>query len=303
MNLSDLTKPVDANTVAELIKNQFGVEYKMPQRLKESINLLNKTDNLIVKFKQNNNLHESENNSSYMKLLMVNEAAAKRVSELTSTTQIQESEMKNKLLTKALKIAALGGTLSEEQLNAMRITESMKAVLSNKDTARSFMRKIVESKKVARKAALLENEIGLAQTTIAAQDIADQIQTMIEKFADIKYKELPALHDSIRNAQGVDAAQSFNASVSNSLDELTTSLEGAKGDVNNAVAELTGQEVSAGPNDLDLDGLDGAEGEMDLDLDAELNFDGDAEEEMPADDFDMDLEADDEEIDLGRERR
>ena len=303
MNLSDLTKPVDANTVAELIKNQFGVEYKIPQRLKESINLLNKTDNLIVKFKQNNNLHESENNSSYMKLLMVNEAAAKRVSELTSTTQIQESEMKNKLLTKALKIAALGGTLSEEQLNAMRITESMKAVLSNKDTARSFMRKIVESKKVARKAALLENEIGLAQTTIAAQDIADQIQTMIEKFADIKYKELPALHDSIRNAQGVDAAQSFNASVSNSLDELTTSLEGAKGDVNNAVAELTGQEVSAGPNDLDLDGLDGAEGEMDLDLDAELNFDGDAEEEMPADDFDMDLEADDEEIDLGRERR
>jgi len=285
MNLADLTKPVDANTVAELIKNQFGVDYKIPAKLKESINLLNKTDSLIVKFKQNNNLHESENNSSYMRLLMVNEAAAKRVTELTATTQIQESEMKNKLLTKALKIAALGGTLSEDQLTALRITESMKAVLTNKDTARTFMRKMVETKKASNAKKLMENEIGQAQTTIAAQDIADQIQTMIEKFADIKYKSLPALHDSIRDTQGVEAAGAFNDTVSGTLDELTTSLESAKGGVNNAVAALTGQEIAPGPNDLDLDGLDGAEGEA------------------PADDFDMDLEADDEEIDLGRERR
>lgn len=297
MQLIDLTKPVDATVVAEQIKTQFGVDYNIPIKpLKESVYLLNETARLIVKFKQTNNLHESQNNASYMRLIMVNDAAQKRVNELTSTIQIKESEMKNKLLHKALKIAAHGGTLSEDQLTALRITESMKAVLRNKGTAQTFMRKIVESKK----AALLETEIGRAQTTIAAQDIADQIQTMIEKFANIQYKDLPALHDSIRDSQGVEQAQTFNSSLTDSLQELTASLETAKSDVNNAVAVLTGQEVPMGDGDLDIDSLGD---EADLDLDTELDLDGElsiGDEE--GDDFDMDLEADDE-IDLGRERR
>jgi len=300
MNLSELTKPVDASAVADLIKIQFGADYKIGNlKLKESINLLNKTTGMIAEFKQKENLHSSENNASYMKLIMVNEAATKRVSELTANIQIQESEMKNKLLTKALKIAAHGGTLSEEQLTALRITESMKAVLQNKNTARTFMRKMIEAKK-NQNTAIMESEIATAQTTIAAQDIADQIQTMIEKFADIKYKELPALNDSIRNAQGVQASEAFNSQLTSSLDELTTSLETAKGEVNNAVAALTGEEVAA-PGDLDLDGLDGGDEEIDvdLDLDAELNFDEPSDEG----DFDLDLEADDDEIDLGRKRR
>ena len=299
MNLTDLAKPVDSATVAELIKTQFGKDYNIDKLgLKESVALLNKTEQLIVEFKQTNNLYSSENNATYMKLIMVNEAADKKAIELTKATQIQESDMENKLLTKALKIAAKGGKLSEDQLKALQISEGMQSVLRNQKTAQTFMRKIVESKK----AALMENEINQAQTTIAAQDIADQIQSMIEKFADIKYKELPALHDSIRNAQGVESAESFNTQLTGSLDALTSSLEQAKGDVNNAVAELTGQEVAMGAGDLDVDALDGEadiDAEMDLDLDAELDLDG----EMAGDDFEVDVEADDEEVDLGRERR
>jgi len=301
MNLTDLTKPVDAKKITDLIKTQFGTEYNIVNlNLKESVKLLNKTDQMIVEFKQTKNLHSSENDASYMKLLMVNEAADKRAIDLTKTTQIQESEMENKLLTKALKIAAYGGQLSEDQLQALRISEDMASVLRNQKTAQTFMRKIVESKKAKK---LMENEIGQAQTTIAAQDIADQIQAMIEKFADIKYKELPALHDSIRNAQGVDAAEAFNTQLTGSLDTLTSSLETTKVDVNNAVAELTGQEVASSAGDLDLDDFEGGDemgGELDLGMgDDEMGM-GD---ELGGDEFDLDLEADDEEIDLGRERR
>jgi len=304
MNLDDLSKPVDATAVADLIKAQFGTNYNIEKlNLKESVKLLNNTDKLLVEFKQKNDLYSSENNASYMKLLMVNEAADKRAAELTTSKQIQESEMNNKLLNKALKIAALGGTLSEGQLQALRISEDMQSVLRNQKTAQTFMKKIVESKKAKK---LLENEIGQAQTTIAAQDIADQIQSMIEKFADIKYKSLPALHDSIRDAQGVESAESFNTSVSSSLDALTSSLEQAKGDVNNAVASLTGQEVAMGDGDLDLDSFDGGDemgGEEELDLGMGDMGDELGGDELGGDEFDLDLEADDEEIDLGRERR
>ena len=119
---------------------------------------------------------------------------------------------------------------------------------------------------------------------------------MIEKFADIQYKELPALHDSIRNSQGVAEAEQFNATVLDSLQTLTQSLEVAKADVNNAVATLTGQEVASAVNDLDMDDLDG---EMDVDMDMEVGDDGDLGAE-----FDMEFEPDDEEVgELGRERR
>jgi len=135
MNLADLTRTVDSETVTKLIKTQFGTDYNIGNLgLKETVTLLNDTDKLIVEFKLKNNLHSSENDPSYMKLLMVNEAVDRRATELTKVTPIQESEMENKLLTKALKIAAMGGKLSEDQLQALRITESMQSVLRNQKT-------------------------------------------------------------------------------------------------------------------------------------------------------------------------
>jgi hypothetical protein len=244
-----------------------------------------------------NGLTESENKPAYLKLVMIKEAAFKRYEELANTEKLQESMMTNNYL-KALKIAARGGKLSEAQIKSLKVSAGMKAVLESATASQKFMRKIIENKKSKR--ALTEGEIDTAQTTLAAQDIADQIQTMIEKFADVKYKNLPALHDNIRNSQGVEAAEAFNTSLVSSLDVLTSTLEQVKGDVNNAVAVLTGQDVAMGDNDLDVDEF-GASDELDLDMDI-----GDDEMDLGMDDdegFDLDLEADEEEVDLGRERR
>ena len=231
---------------------------------------------------------------------MLNEAASKHTFELT---QSQGPKMNNNYVT-ALKIAALGGKLSEAQIKSLKVSEGMRAVLESQESAQAFMRKIVESKK----AMLAESEIATAQTTLAAQDIADQIQSMIEKLADIKYKELPALQDSIRNAQGVEQADSFNTQLTSSLDSLNSALEQARGDVNNAVAELTGQEVAGGAGDLDVDAF-GAGDDMGMGGDDmgmggdDLGMGDEMGDELGGDEFDLDLETDDDEVDLGRERR
>lgn len=305
MNLEDLTPAVTSAKVSKLIKIQFGSDYNIGNlALTESIKLLNKTNSMIVEFKNKKNLHQSENNELYMKTLMVNEAAYKRAEELTEAPQLQGNEM-NKIYVKALKIAALGGQLSEAQLKALKVSQPLQQVLESKETAIRFMRKIVETKQ-ARKA-LRESEIATAQTTLAAQDIADQIQTMIEKFADIRFKEVPALNDSIRGSQGVEAAEAFNSAVLQSLESLTSSLESSKGEINNAVAALTGEEMPMGAGDLDLDGIE-ADGEMDMDMDLGLDDEmGMGDEmggmDMGGDDFAMDLEPDTDAVDLGRERR
>ncbi len=300
MNLTDFSPILNSKKVATQIKTQFGSDYNISNlNLTESIDLLNKTDNLVFKFKLNENIHTSENNPSYMKLIMVNEAAFKRASEIIEAPQTKGSKMTNNYVT-ALKIAAMGGKLSEAQLKSLKVSSGMQSVLENQKKAQAFMRKIVEAKKAKR--ALNESEIANAQTTIAAQDIADQIQGMIEKFADIQYKELPALQDSIRNSQGVEAADSFNTSLLSSLGALTGALESAKSDVSNAIAVLTGQEVALGDDDLDLDAMDGA-GDMDMGMGGdELDLDMGVDDGEPG--FDMDLEPDEDEVvDLGRGRR
>lgn len=295
MNLADLDRPVDSKRVADLIKSQFGTNFDVAKlTLGESLKLAIKANNMIVEYKQTNDYYNSQNDASYMKLLMLKEAAEKRANELTR--KLQESPMNQKLI-QALKIAAQGGKLTEGQLADLGVSKSMQSVLRDATASRAFMRKIVEARKA--KIALTEGEIDQAQTTIAAQDIADQIQSMIEKFADIKYKELPALHDSIRNAQGVDAAEQFNTSLTGSLDELTSSLEGAKKQVSDAIAVLTGQEVAGDMGDLDLGAEGGEEGGMGDEEDMGLGDEGD-------EDLGIDLDfgdEDEDQVDLGRERR
>ena len=297
MNLNDLDRPVDSKRVSDLLKSQFGSGYNIQRMsLGESLTLSVKTKEMISEYKRMKNYYTSQNDASFMKLLMINEAAEKRANELTR--KLRESTM-NKQLIQALKIAAQGGKLTEGQLKSLNVSNSMRSVLRDSKAAQAFMRKIVESRRA--KTALTEGEIDQAQTTIAAQDIADQIQGMIEKFADIKYKELPALHDSIRNAQGVEAAEQFNTSLIGSLDELTGSLESAKKEVNSAIAVLTGQEVAGDMGDLDLgdDELGSEVGDMGDEEDMGLGDEGD--EDL---DFDLDLDGGDEdEVDLGRERR
>lgn len=290
MTLSDLSKPVDSARILELIRSQFATKYNLSRLgLTESTNVLTKTNTLIARLKQKSNIHESQHSVAYTKLIMLKEAVNRHISELADVQPKQETKMNTKF-TQALKAVAQGKQLRESHIRSLRLSESMQTVLRSPASARAFMKKIVESKKSK---LLTEGEIDQAQTTIAAQDIADRIQQMIGKFADIKYKELPALHDSIRNSYGIDAAKQFNEQLIGSLGSITDALESAKVDVDNAVAVLTGQEV-AGELDLDLDGLESDED------DAEHEVDTDSDE----DEFDLDFEEEDEdEANIGRERR
>jgi len=287
MNLADLSKPIDSKTVSKLLKKQFGKEYKVEtMSLKEAVLTLNKTDRMLEKFRRTNNLFESYNNETFLRVRMFNEAVEKRAAELIQN--LQESTM-NKKFSTALKIAAKGGILSEEQLKALRLSEDLESVLRSAKTAKMFMQKIVESRRAKK---LMEGEIEQAQTTIAAKDISDQIQSMIEKFADIKYKELPALHDSIRDSQGLEIADQFTESVNASLDTLTQALEQAKKDIDHAIGLLTGETTELG-GDLDIEDLEGTEeepgGEEPEGEEFELNFEPEEEEG--------------EEVEVGRERR
>jgi hypothetical protein len=131
---------------------------------------------------------------------------------------------------------------------------------------------------------LKESEVQQAQVVLAAQDMVDKMQSMLEDTTEMQFKELPALVDSIRNQIGMDQAMQFNTDASAALAGLVQNLQGSKQQLEQALGVVTGT-AQATPA---LDGaLAGAEVGADLgadvgaDVGADLGADVGAEELPP----------------------
>jgi hypothetical protein len=88
---------------------------------------------------------------------------------------------------------------------------------------------------------VVENEeVEKSQVILAAQDMLDSIQKMIEEVNDMLVKELPALSDSIQSEIGVEQSGSFNTVASQALTTLNQTLSQTKTEMKNAMNALTG---------------------------------------------------------------
>jgi hypothetical protein len=88
---------------------------------------------------------------------------------------------------------------------------------------------------------LKESEVQQAQVVLAAQDMVDKMQSMLEDTTEMQFKELPALVDSIRNQIGIEQATQFNADVTAALQGLVQNLQGSKQQLETALGVVTGQ--------------------------------------------------------------
>ena len=134
---------------------------------------------------------------------------------------------------------------------------------------------------------MVENEeVEKSQVVLAAQDMVDQVQKMLEDVGQMQVKELPALVSSIESEIGVNESQTYNDQVSGQLDTLSASLKEASTALKNALNGLTGQAVDAAFDagaDLGADaGMDaGLDAGLDAGMDADMDM-GDEESEIPA---------------------
>jgi hypothetical protein len=148
---------------------------------------------------------------------------------------------------------------------------------------------------------LFESELGRSEAVLAAKDIVDSVQDMLEKISKIQNEQVPALIDTIRDQIGSDQAEAFKTGISPMLADLYQALSSARESSDTAVRQLSGEQVAA-PMDMDMgmgadQGLAGAmppEGGMDSDMDADM---------APTDGFDATDAAVGGDEELGRERR
>jgi hypothetical protein len=133
---------------------------------------------------------------------------------------------------------------------------------------------------------VFENEeVEKSQVVLAAQDLVDSVQKMLEEVSDMLVKELPALTTSIGNEMGQDSGQTFNQTATDALTQLQGAITTARSSLQQALGGITGQ---GGPADAFGAGAeDMATGAADMEMGGEEMAAGAAEmppapAEMPA---------------------
>jgi hypothetical protein len=238
--------------------------------------MLTRVRGLLQEYKSSVSRHFSERNPDYLRLIMLEQALNHRLSEMDA--QAIAVDMNDPKTQAMMKKAQSGQTLNPEETKTMAAIAAMK-----KESAK-------------KKRMVAESEVQQAQVVMAAQDMVDKLQGMLEDVSEMQFKDLPALTDAIKNDTGVEQATQFQADVTAALTTLLAAIQAGKAQVEAAQGVLTGQapvvpgaDAAAMPTGAMPAASQSAEVDADLSLDANLPAE-EPEEETPA-------------ASLGRERR
>jgi hypothetical protein len=287
MKLTDLATPKKSRQAARVFESYFGT--KMPVNkltVQEARAMLKRVRGVIAEHQRSTTRHTSERNPAYLKLVMMEQALASRVSEdmvppagttpAAGTTPEQQKTAADSAATiAATKDPAVKAALTKASKGQSLNPDEQKLV-----AGAALMKTEARLRNAYR--VLRESEVQQAQVVLAAQDMVDKMQSMLEDTTEMQFKELPALVDSIRNQIGIEQATQFNGDVTGALQGLVQNLQGAKQQLETALGVVTGQPA---PLDTSMaaSGVPGAVppaapgAEMGADVDADIGADVGAE--------------------------
>ena len=239
MKLQELAAPKPTKQIIKVFESYFGKSIRFDQLTAgQTQKLLTRVRGLLGETKRQPDIHYSERNPTYLKLMMMEQALTARLAEEMpvatapgtnpQTTQQAAATIqatKDPAVRTALEKAAKGQNLTPDEQKLVAGAALMKT----------------ESKLRRAYRTLKESEVQQAQVVLAAQDMVDKMQGMLEDVTELQFKELPALVDSIKNQVGIDQAQQFNTDATAALAGLVQNLQGAKQQLDAALGVVTGQ--------------------------------------------------------------
>ena len=239
MKLQELAAIKPTKQIARVFESYFGSRMKFDQITgKQAQQMLKRVRGVLGETRRQPSFHQSERNPAYLKLLMMEQALTARVKEdiapaapaapgapAAPNLSQATSTVKDPKLKAALDKSTKGQTLTPDEQKMVAGAAMM--------AAESRLRRTYKM--------LKESEVQQAQVVLAAQDMVDKMQSMLEDASEMQFKELPALVDSIKNQVGIDQASQFNADATAALTGLVQNLQGAKQQLDQALGVVTGQ--------------------------------------------------------------
>lgn len=91
---------------------------------------------------------------------------------------------------------------------------------------------------------ITESEMGKSQAILAAKDMVDSIQDMLEEVSKMQNEQMPALLDTIRDQIGMEQADAFKGAVEPLLANMVQQLGAARSTADDAARALAGEPVA-----------------------------------------------------------
>ena len=268
MKLHELDARRRNEQVAKVLESQLGSRVNFRHiNAEQARSMLSRIRTLVREHRSGPHRHFSERNPDYLKLIMMEQALLDVLVEMDSN--IVAVDLKDPKTQAVMKKAQSGQTLNPDEQKTITAIASMKK----------------EAKKMRRM--VKESELQTAQVVMAAQDMVDQIQKIMEQISEMQFKDLPALTDAIKNDMGVEQATKFQADATAALTNLLAAVQAGKTQLEAAQGVLTGQAPTVPgmepPADMGANMATatepGAEVDADLSLDANLPAADDEEDE------------------------
>ena len=241
MKLQELAAPSPTKQIAKVFESYFGSNIEFDRLTsRQTQHLLHRVQGLLHEHRSGSARYQSQQNPGYLKLVMMEQALTTRMAEEAipvapaagvapapgaKPAQPNTVQVKDPKLAAALKKSTSGQTLSPEEQKLVAGAAMMQA--------ESRLRRVMTR--------LNESEVQQAQVVLAAQDMVDKMQGMLEDVTELQFKELPALVDSIKNQVGMEQATQFNSDATAALAGLVQNLQGAKAALDQALGVVTGQ--------------------------------------------------------------
>lgn len=243
MKLQELAATKPTKQIAKAFESYFGSRMEFDRLSNRQAHaMLQRVRGTLQESRRQRSFHQSERNPAYLKLVMMEQALAARVKETmapaapaapataapaqtAATMQKNISQFKDPKVVTALTKASKGQSLTPDEQKLVAGAALMQAESRLRNAYRM----------------LKESEVQQAQVVLAAQDMVDKMQSMLEDASEMQFKELPALVDSIKNQVGIDQAQQFNTDATAALTGLVQNLQGAKQQLDQALGVVTGQ--------------------------------------------------------------
>jgi hypothetical protein len=259
MKLQELAVTRPTKQIAKVFESHFDQRISFDSMNRNQMRgMLQRVRGLVNEHRASPAFHHSEKNPAYLKLMMMEQALTQQLREYGSTTAANPAAT-----------AALATAQQQQKKKQMQdeIKQKQKEIA---DLQKAMMNPTMAAENNTGNF-LRESEIQQAQVVLAAQDMVDRVQKMLEDTTEMQFKELPALVDSIKNEVGVDQAAQFNADAAAALSGLVQNLQASKGQLEAALGVVTGQGGGAVVPGAEMGADMGAE--LGADMGAELGAD------------------------------
>ena len=261
MKLQELAVTRPTKQIAKVFESHFDQRLSFDSMNRNQVRgMLQRVRGLVNEHRASPAFHYSEKNPAYLKLMMMEQALTQQLREYGATAPGAPGAP-----------SAPGATAALNTVQQQQKKKEMQDQIKQKQKEIAELQKAMMNPTMAAENNtgnfLRESEIQQAQVVLAAQDMVDRVQKMLEDTTEMQFKELPALVDSIKNEVGMDQAAQFNADAAAALSGLVQNLQASKGQLEAALGVVTGQGGGAV--------VPGAE--MGTDMGAELGADMGAE--------------------------